>query len=188
MISIKDKKDSVKKMQELGLNYFPMDIFDAKDLNAIKGFFDKYPSSEYILRNPNKPKAKFYFVKSFDEAVKKLKYFDEVNINVSFNPFKEDLLLVGDIKVHKGSFTDSVDLTARSDSQATQRNIYENPQYNFHTTLDDDKLWDIPGFSKIANYIAEHELYDVIVEFCVYSVKLGAKKDYVVINELRTGF
>ena len=188
MITIKNKVDSVNKIKALGLNHFPMEIFDAKDLTSIKKFFDKNPAQEYILRNPNKPKAKFYFVKNFDEASKKLKFFDQVNINVSFNPFKDDLVLVGDIKIHKGILGDTVDLTARTDSDATQRNIYSQPQYNLHANLDDDKLWDIPGFSKIAKYISEHELYDVIVEFCVYSVKLGVQKDFVVINELRTGF
>ena len=188
MITIKNKKDAVNKIKILGLNYFPMEIFDAKDLTSIKNFFDKNPAQEYILRNPNKPKAKYYFVKNYDEAVNKLRYFDEVNINVSFNPYKDDLVLVGDIKIHKGDFGDTVDLIARTDNEATQRNIYTEPDYNLHANLDDDKLWDIPGFSKIARYISDHELYDVIVEFCVYSIKLGVQKDFVIINELRTGF
>ena len=41
MITIKDKKDAVGKIKTLGLNHFPMDIFDAKDLTSIKKFFDK---------------------------------------------------------------------------------------------------------------------------------------------------
>lgn len=188
MITIKNKKDSVIKIKELGLNCFPMGVFDAKDLVSIKAFFDKNSAKEYVLRNLQKPKGKYFFVNSYEEAVKKLKYFDEVNVNVSFNSYKEDLVLVGDIKITKGSFSDTVDLTARSDSEANQRNIYEEPEYNLHASLDDDKLWNIPGFARIARYISDHELYDVIVEFCVYSIKLGVKNDFVIINELRTGF
>lgn len=188
MIFIKNKKDSVNKIKELELNHFPMDVFDAKDQKSIEDFFKTNKADEYVLRNPNKQHAKFYFVKNFEEAQKKLKFFDEVNINVSFNQYKDDLVLVGDIKIYQDGFSEFVDLVARTDSLATQRNIYENPQYNLHTTLDDDRLWNINGFPKIAKYIADHELYGVIVEFCVYSTAVGVNNDFVVINELRTGF
>ena len=107
---------------------------------------------------------------------------------MSYRPYKEDIILVGDIKVHRGIGADIIDLTARTDSEATQRNIYENPEYNFHTTIEDNKIWDVPGFSKIMRYITDHELYDVIVEFSVYDCKIGVNKENVVISELRTGY
>lgn len=189
MITIKDKKDSVATMKELRLNYLPLEVFNNDNLEAIKEFFERYPAEEYVLRNPNKSKAQFYFVKSYDEALKYLPEFEpEVTICVSYNPYKEDIVLVGDIKIHKGAFSDTVDITARTDSEATNRNIYEEPQYNLHASLEDDKVWEIPGFAKIARYISDHELYDVIIEFGVYSVKLGVNKENVIIKELRTGF
>ena len=189
MIKIKDKKDSIIKMKELGLNYFPLDVFEVDDLSGIKAFFEKYKAEEYVLRSTNKAQGEFYFVKSFDEAVKFLpKFKNEVTLSVSYNEYKDDLIIVGDIKVHKGYSGDTVDLTARTDSEATHRNIYENPQYNLHASLDEDRVWRIPGFSKIMRYISDHELYDVIVEFAVYDCKIGVKKDNVVITELRTAY
>ncbi len=189
MIKIKDKKDSILKMKELRLNYFPLEVFDVDDIEGIKAFFEANPSEEYVMRSPNKTNANFFFVKNFEEAKEHLEYFNqEVTIDVSYRPYKEDIILVGDIKVHRGYGADIVDLTARTDSEATQRNIYENPEYNLHTTLEDNKLWDIPGFSKIIRYIADHELYDVIVEFSVYDIKIGVNKENVVISELRTGY
>ena len=189
MITIKDKKDAIIKMKEMRLNYFPLDIFDANNVEGIKQFFDKYPAEEYVLRSPNSTNAKFYFVKDFDEALKILpKFKKEVTVDVSYRPYKEDLVLVGDIKIHKDWGAGTVDLTARTDSEATHRNIYENPDYNLHASLDEDRVWRIQGFDKIARYIADHELYDVIVEFSVYSIKLGVNKENVVISELRTAF
>lgn len=189
MIKIKDKKDSIIKMKELGLNYFPLDVFEVDDLSGIKAFFEKYKAEEYVLRSTNKAQGEFYFVKSFDEAVKLLpKFKNEVTLSVSYNEYKDDLIIVGDIKVHKGYSGDTVDLTARTDSEATHRNIYENPQYNLHASLDEDRVWRIPGFSKIMRYISDHELYDVIVEFAVYDCKIGVKEDNVVITELRTAY
>lgn len=189
MIKIKDKKDSIIKMKELGLNYFPLDVFEVDDLSGIRAFFEKYKAEEYVLRSTNKAQGEFCFVKSFDEAVKLLpKFKNEVTLSVSYNEYKDDLIIVGDIKVHKGYSGDTVDLTARTDSEATHRNIYENPQYNLHASLDEDRVWRIPGFSKIMRYISDHELYDVIVEFAVYDCKIGVKKDNVVITELRTAY
>lgn len=189
MITIKDKKDSMIKMKELGLNYFPLEIFDVDDLEGIKSFIEKYPANEYVLRSVKKAKGKFCYVSNFEEVKKNLSIFDEeVTICVSYNEYKEDIVLVGDIIVKKSYGSESVDLTARTDPEATQRNIYENPKYNLHTSIEDDKLWDIPGISKIMRYISDHDLYNVIVEFAVYSCRLGINKENVVIKELRTEY
>ena len=188
MITIENKKDAVETMKRLRLNYFPLDVFSVDNLEGIKSFFDKYPAKEYVMRNTDRPDGEFFFVSSFEEAAPLLSKFEKhVTIDVSYNEYKEDIVLVGDIKVTRG-LVDIVDLSARSDSEATQRNIYENPEYNMHCTLEDEKLWRIPGISKIMSYIADHELYNIIVEFVVYDCKLGINKENVIINELRSSY
>lgn len=189
MIVIKDKKDSIVKMKELRLNYFPLDVFEVKDEEGIKNFMEMYPAKEYVLRSANKAKGDFFFVKNIEEAREKLPEFqDEVTISVSYNEYKDDIVLVGDIIIHKDLYSQTVDITARDDVEATHRNIYDNPKYNLHTSIEDDKLWRIPGISKIMRYISDNELYNVIIEFSVYDCKIGIKKDNVVISELRTGY
>lgn len=189
MITIRDKRDSIVKMKELKLNYFPLDSYDVNDFEGIKNFIETYPAKEYILRSANKAKGDFFFVHNLDEIKDKLSHFEnDVTIGVSYNEFKEDLVLVGDIIVHKDFSSQSVDLTARDDIEATHRNIYENPKYNIHADIEDDKLWEIPGMSKVMKYISDHELYNVIVEFSVYDIKLGINKENVVISELRTTY
>lgn len=189
MIKVSSKKDAIEKMKKLGLNYFPCDVFDVKNTAEIKKFFDKHNAQEYCMRNPNRTNGKYYYVNNFEEALKLLpKFKTSVTIDVSYRPYKEDIVLVGDIKLSKKFGAGTVDLTARTDSEANQRNIYENPDYNIHASLDEDRVWRIPGFEKIASYISEHELYDVIVEFSVYSCKIGIKKENVVISEIRTTF
>lgn len=189
MITIKDKKDSINTMKELRLNYFPLEAFETDDFDGIKEFMKKYPAKEYVLRSANKAKGDFYFVNSFEEAIEKLPLFDkEVTVSVSYNEYKDDIILVGDIIVHKNGGTEILDLTARTDTEATHRNIYENPKYNLHASIEEDRVWNIPGFSKIMRYISDHELYNVIIEFSVYDCKIGVNKENVVITELRTGY
>lgn len=189
MITIKDKKDSINKMKELRLNYFPLQVFGIDDIEGVKAFMEQYPSDEYVLRSANKTKGDFYFVHNMSEAREKLPLFDEeVTIAVSYKPYKEDIVLLGDIIVHKNRGNETLDLTARTDTEATHRNIYENPEYNLHASLEEDRVWKIPGFSKIMKYISDHELYDVIIEFAVYDCRIGVNKENVVISELRTGY
>ena len=189
MVAIKDKKDSVAKMKELGLNYFPLEVFGVKDLNGIKKFMEENPAKEYVMRSANKAKGDFCFVANFEEACEKLSMFeDDVTVCVSYNEYKEDIILVGDIIVHKSYGSESIDITARTDTEATHRNIYEKTEYNLHVSIEDDKFWDIPGISKIMRYISDHELYNVIVEFAVYSSRIGVEKENVVISEIRTEY
>lgn len=189
MIIVKDKKDSIAKIKQMGLNHFPQDVFDVDDEEAIKDFFERYPAPEYILRHPDKTNGNFYFAKNYEEAQRHLADFeDDVTISVSMNPYKEDIVLLGDISVKRDGSSEMVDITARDDENATHRNVYEQPKYNFHVSLEDDRIWRLPGFSKLMRYISEHELYNVIVEFVVYDCKVGVNKDNVVIIEVRTGY
>ena len=186
---VKNKKESIQKIKELNLNHFKEDVFGVKDEEKIKEFFMENPASEYCLRDPEKTSGKFFFVKSFDECLKKLKnYKNYVTICVSANEYDEDIVLLGDIKVKKEFGNDVVDITARTDKNADHRNIYENPEFNLHTNLEDDKLWNIPGFSKLIRYITDHDLYDIVIEFAVYDCPVGVNKENIAIYELRSEF
>lgn len=189
MIIIKDKKDSIAKISQMGLNHFPQEVFEKEDKVAIKEFFDKHPAEEYVLRSTTKAKGQYFYVKNFDQALEHIdKFEDEVTVSVSMNCYKDCIVLLGDIVVKRDGANEYVDITARDDIEANHRNIYTQPKYNMHASLEEDKLWRIPGFSKLMRYISEHELYNVILEFVVYDCKAGVNKENVVIIEARTGY
>lgn len=186
---IKTKKESIEKIKNLGLNHFMEEIFGVKELDKIKKFFDENNAQEYCLRDPEKINGKFFFIKDFEECKTKLKnYKNLVTVCVSSNEYDDDIVLLGDIKVKREYGSEIIDITARTDKDADHRNIYKNPKYNLHTDLNDDKLWNIPGFTKLIRYITDHELYDVIVEFVVYDCPVGVNKEHVAIYELRSEF
>ena len=184
-----NKKQSIEKMKDLKLNFFPLQVFDKNNIESIKEFFEKNSSEEYVLRTVDGTKGVYFYVSNFLEAKEKLPQFEkEVTISVSYRPFKNNIVLVGDIKISKVNDEFSVDLIARSDSEATNRNIYENPQYNLHTDLMDENLWGIRGVEKIIRYIAEYNLIDYVVEFSVYNKKIGINQNEVVIAEIRKDY
>lgn len=189
MIKIKDKKDSILKMREMNLNTMPCDVFSTDDEQGIMKFFQEFPAEEYILRSTDKAQGEFVFVKNFQDAKDHLNIFENhVTIAVSFRPYAEDIVLIGDVCINRKTGGDVVDITATTKSDGTHRGVYENPEYNLHASLEEDRVWKIPGFSKLMRYLSEHELYDVIVEFAVYDIKVGKNKDNVLISELRTSY
>lgn len=184
---IKDKADSVAQIEKLGLNHFPEIVCGKHDKKSIEDFVNNFPADEYCLRDPNGTVGKYYFVNTVEEILEKAEEYDGVfTLCVSANPYDEDIVLLGDIKVYKND--NMVDITARTDSSANHRNIYTDPQYNMHISLDCDELWNIPGFSKLMSYISQYELYDVVVEFVVYDCRVGKNKENVVIFELRSEY
>ena len=189
MIKIKDKKDSILKMREMNLNTMPCEVFLASDKEGIKSFFEENKAEEYILRSTDKAQGEFFFVKNFEEAETKLPNFENhVTVAVSFRPYAEDIVLIGDVCVSRKPSGDVVDITATTQTDGTHRGVYENPEYNLHASLEEDRVWRIPGFSKLMRYLSDHELYDVIVEFAVYDMKVGKNKENVLISELRTAY
>ena len=188
-MKIKSKKDSLSVMKKMGLNYFEESAFEPTDLLGIEKFMAKNKADEYVLRSIDKTMGSFCYVKNFEEAKNALKDFKgEIMLCVSFRPYSESIVLLGDIEVKNDGMFYPVNLTARDDTLANHRNIYENPKYNFHTNFDDDRLWKISGFSELAKYISAHNLYDVIVEFVVYDRPLAKRKEKVVICELRSNY
>lgn len=189
MIKIKDKKDSIIKMREMNLNTMPCEVFDSSDEVGIKRFFEENEGEEYILRSTDKAQGEFFFVSNFQQAKEKLNHFENnVTIALSFRPYSDDVVLIGDVCVSRKARGDEVDITATTQGDGSHRGIYQNPEFNMHASLDEDRVWKIPGFSKLMRYISDHELYDVIVEFGVYDMKVGKNKENVLISELRTAY
>ena len=189
MKQIRSKKDSILFMKEEKLNYFPLETFDKTDIKGIQNFFDENKENEYVLRSADSAKGQFYFVKNFEEAKSLLGLFEKnLTISVSYNPYKKDIILLGDIKVLKNRSGAVIDLTARDDEDATHRNIYEYAKYNIHCDEQDERLWEIKGVDEILGYIAKHNLFGYVVEFAVYDKKIGINKETVVISEIRTNY
>ena len=81
-----------------------------------------------------------------------------------------------------------VTLSASTSQNANHRNIYTTPEISLSCELFDDRLWNVPGFEKLIDYINEHNLYEVIVEFAVFKNRVGTQKNNVVIIELRSDY
>lgn len=187
MLEIKNKKQSVEIMKKLNLNYFPLQVFDKKDLDGIKNFISKNPSQEYVIRTTDDVKGMFFYAENF-ESIKNLLVFFKKNItlSVSYRPLQKHIVLVGDIKVEKTEDEVLVSLTASANKEIDNRKVYDNAQFNFkQEDVKSDELWDINGFAEILEYIIDNNLFDIVVEFSVYDTLVGRNNQNVVISEIR---
>ena len=51
---INNKMESIKKINELGLNMFPEQLFRENEQAKVKEFLDKYPAKYYAIRDRSK--------------------------------------------------------------------------------------------------------------------------------------
>ena len=183
-MKIISKEESSKIIARLNLNGVPEIVLHKFNKKLIEEFCDKFVVSKYILRDLENPIGQYYFCKNKTECCICAKnYKGTFSLGVSCFAYK-NIVLLGDIQVKK----DSVTLVARTDENANHRNIYDQTEINFTTTLDDEKLWDIQGFDLLIKYILDHNLYDVIVEFVVFDRNVGVNNEKVLIVELRSEY
>lgn len=184
MIKIKSKEHSVELINQMGLNSMPQAVLDKTNPSKVKQFFENNPADEYIIRDIFTPMGKYAFVKNFEEAEEYLKTIsaNKFSISVSFNGLER--ILLGDIFVKDNLVT----ISASTSESANHRNIYNSPEISLSCELFDDRLWNVPGFEKLIEYINEHNLYEVIVEFAIFKNKVGTQKNNVVIIELRSDY
>ena len=63
-----------------------------------------------------------------------------------------------------------------------------NPTFNLKTDIFDKRLNEIPYFDLIYQYIINHNLQNVIVEFAMFNTEVGIKKEKIIVYELRTDY
>ena len=184
MIEIKNKIDSLKYIHKLGLNNFYEKVFTKYQEKEIIDFMDKNPVKYYILRDKIKSGAKVYFNITRQEVLNHYKEYALFSLDVASYNYRDNKILTGDILISRdNNFT----ITASSNKECDLRSFPE-PSYIFSSDIFDKRIKHIPGSNKIIDYIYKHELFDIIVEFCVFDIPLGINNEYVIIYELRTHY
>lgn len=182
---IRNKLDSIKKISELNLNKFPEQLFKENEEEKVKEFLQKYPAKYYAIRDKSKTGGIFKLKVDYDKVLDEIKDYNLFTINVSSVNYIDNQLLVGEIEFLSN---DEVYAILSLDKGASVRDALSNPTFNLKTDIFDKKLNKIPYFNMIYQYIINHNLKDVIVEFALFDKEVGIKKEKVIIYELRTHY
>ena len=186
MYKIYNKLESSELINKLNLNVLPQKMFKVEAGNDIKRFLDEHPAQFYSIRdnvkssNPNRTHKA-----SKDEIMNIYNKFDICTVGVSINNHIDNQVLIGNIIVDaKGNVT----LEGTDEKYDSVRTATNSAKYHIKTDIFDKKLKYIHGAYEIIDYILEHNLQDVVVEFSVFDKNIGVNNEKVVIWELRTNY
>jgi hypothetical protein len=184
MILINNKEESTNFIKKHNLNQFDEQIFFPSEKEKIKEYLNKHKEELYIIRTKEpKVRQKVYFNLTKEEVLSHVNEYKIFSIDVSSINYKENKILTGDIKI---TIDMQVYLTATTNKEATNRTLHLEPSYNLIFEVNNKKIRNIPGVDFIINYIFKNNLFDIILEFCVYDIPLGKNKENVIIYEART--
>lgn len=182
---IKSKLESINKINELGLNKFPEQLFRKNEETKVQEFIEKYPANYYAIRDKSKAGGIFKLKVDYDKVLEEIKDYNLFTINVSSANYVDNQLLVGEIEFLSNG---EVYAILSINPAASVRDAIQNPTFNLKTDIFDKRLNKIPHFDFIYQYIMNNNLQDIIVEFALFNKEVGIKKEKVIIYELRTHY
>lgn len=183
-MKISNKLESYNKIIELGLNRFPEKIFKSSEINEVQDFINEYPATYYAIRDKSKAGGIFKLAVNKDDVLSEIMGYELFSINVSSFNYVDNQLLVGEICV--GS--NEVSAILSTNSKYSVRDTLRNPDFNFVTSIFDERLNDVPYFDNVYKYIVENKLKNVIVEFAYFDKPVGINNECIIIYELRTEY
>ena len=184
-VIIRNKLESIDKINELGLNKFPEQLFKENEEERVKEFIENYPANYYAIRDKSKAGGTFKLKVDYDKVLDEISGYNLFTINVSSANYVDNQLLVGEIEFLSNG---EVYAILSIDPTASVRDALRNPTFNLKTDIFDKKLNEIPHFNYIYQYIMDNNLQDVIVEFALFDKEVGIKKEKVIVYELRTHY
>lgn len=184
MFKIENKIDSYNLILTLGLNKLPEILLPEFDEKKIVSFMQKYPAETYAIRDRNKSGSKKF--RPLVKPDKVLGYCAKLkNFSINVSDMYKYQVLTGEVRV---SVWGEISLAVSSNPTLNARDGAQNADYNFTSTIFDHRLKRILGMNDVINYLFEHELFDVVVEFASYDRPVGTKNEKVVVFELRTSY
>lgn len=186
---IRNKSDSLYHLEKLGLNYFPEKVFNPRDkelMKKVKQFLKENDAELYVMRDVSKCQGRTFFNISKNEVLENIiSYDDNFSIAVSSRNYGK-YVLIGDIYI-----SDTLEefwLLASDNPNYNTRGVLKDPKWNYSTDYYDRRIKYVPNIDKIIDYIFEHHLFNVVVEFAVYPHRVGKNNEFVAIFELRTEY
>ena len=185
-MEIKDKLESIETIKKLQLNKLKEGLFRKGETEKVKEFLNSCSEHLFCIRDRSKTGGNFKFNVEKKDVLKEIEGYDLFTINVSTGNYEGHQLLTGDIKISKDN---SVYMTLSTDPNASVRSAYDKPDFNSNTDIFNDALLNkIPGFDFLYQYIYEHNLVDIVVEFSLFDIDVGINSEKIVIFELRTHY
>lgn len=183
---IRNKLESIKTIDQLGLNRFEEQLFIEGQTHEVKKFILENPAKYYAIRDRSKSSGVFKLKVDYNKVLEEICDYNIFTINVSSANYVDSQLLVGEIEFLSYH---EVYATLSMNPSFSVRDALSQPDYNLKTDIFDNKMLNkIPHFDYIYEYVVDHHLEDIVVEFALFDKEVGIKKEKVIVYELRTHY
>lgn len=182
---IKNKLESIEKINKLNLNRFPEELFKVEEKQKVKDFLKNFPAQYYAIRDKSKSGGIFKLKVNYDKVLEEISEYNLFSINVSSANYVDNQLLVGEIEILSNG---EIYAILSTNPTASVRDALRNPTFNLKTNIFDKNLNKIPHFDFIYYYIINNNLQNVIVEFSLFNKNVGIYNEKIIIYELRTDY
>lgn len=186
MLEICNKVESAKWIYQLDLNRLPEDIFTPNDTQKLREFLRKYPAKYYSIRDKTQTNSPKRNHKASQQDILNLyKQIPISSIGVGLANYIDDQVLIGNLLVKKSG---EVIFEGTNEKIISVRDAVNQAKYRIYTDITDKKLKYTNGLIPMIDYIIEHALEGVIVEFSYFNRPIGIHQENVLIWELRTQY
>jgi len=169
------------------------EVFRNHETERLQRFLKDTKFPYYNMRDKSTPSGKFLYKLTPEEVLEYSKSYEVFSVYESLAEADKMLVLQGDILISNDfSITASLsDIKGISNREAMYKPVYkvwgdlvykpffckgENPW---------QKIPDIPGLDTVIDYVCAHELIGTVVEFSLFDVPVGIKRENLIIWELR---
>lgn len=181
---IKTKYESDYMIRKLGLNRMLECIFtDKTTIDELEEFLDEFNYNYYNIREKTSSAGNFRYKLTRNEILEVSKQYKHYAIFESLADADSQLILQGDLEIDK----DFVMRASLSDiKNISNRLAMQEPKYNiFNYDLKEKRDPSIRGLKEVIDYISRNNLIGMVVEFSLFAIPVGIKKENIIIWELR---
>ena len=181
---IRNKYESDSMIKRLDLNRMAEGIFTSESTgDELRAFLDNTSFDYYNIRDKSVSSGKFLYKLTRDEVFKESRNYSKYAVYESLALADDRLILQGDIEIDsnfimRASLSDIKNISNRTAMQTPVYNLY-------NYDLKENREPSIRGLSEVIDYVASKELLNMVVEFSLFEIPVGIKKENLIIWELR---
>jgi len=181
-MNIKNKAESENMIRRMGLNRVYKDVYSHKDLSKLRIFLDKNKDKLFSLGDMLNAMGDFRYSLTARQVWELSVNYEKFSLYESLHIADKNLIIQGEI-----SLSSKFNLLASLDDtkSISNREAMKNPKYNLKLDLKEVREPSIKGLTKVIDFMVEHMLFGVIMEFTLFSEPVGTNKEEIIVWELR---
>lgn len=181
-MQVKNKQESEALIRKLDLNRLETYTFTQEEPEELIKYLQDNKGKKFNIRDRYTQMGEFHYNITEEEVKQHAPRYKKYTVYESLHEADKLLVLQGEIELDK-----EFNLTATLDDRLNipNREAMKKPKYHLSLNLGERREPNIPGLTEVIDYIVEHKLFNMIVEFSIFKTIVGIHRSNILIWELR---